>query len=43
MGIHHLDAPALKAAGDFDAEAASEDKMQHISHVPQRDTVRVYS
>ena len=32
MGIHHQDVPALRAAGDFDAEeVASEDKMQHIS------------
>ena len=32
MGIHHQDAPALRAAGDFDAEAASKDKMRHTSH-----------
>ena len=33
MGIHHQDAPsALRATSDFDAEAASEDRMQHISY-----------
>ena len=32
MGIQHQDAPALRAADDFDAEAASEDKMQHNLH-----------
>ena len=31
MGIHHQDAPALRAAGDFDAEAASKGKMRHAS------------
>ena len=33
MGIHHQDAPALRVAGDFDAEAASEEKMQYISQL----------
>ena len=32
MGIHHQDAPALRAAGDFDAEAASKDKNQDSTH-----------